>query len=442
MDTHEWLKFLERAVEQSSDGIAIVDKDEKVVYMNRAWIKIHGIEPSDYNSILGHHLGIFHTSEQLDNEVLPAQQIVREKGFYQGEIGHKRKDGSIFPTLMTTTLVRDEKGNILGYIGTANDISEQKRIQEIIAVERKVFNEVIDNMPFAMVIYDKEGHILKGNKVCQELFGPLPPSSYSILKDPLLIQGGWITQLLQEIERKRVFTVNKVHYNPRNLYSKAIDKDLILNAIAFPIFDAKGNLQNFITIFEDITEKIRTEEELARKDLDVQFSSVISMISSMFIHDSMKIDENIYNSFKTLGYAIDCDFIAIFNYNDKTEHHFQMKWHWTPMEIELDQKLLIEMLDKPILEDYWNHPPQNLFLQKQYKQKKKSKAIRNSDDFNIYSLLLVPIYQGKDRFGIMLLNRRKEKPNFSTREISLSLQVSILISLALKNEMIYNRSFI
>lgn len=42
----------------------------------------------------------------------------------------RRKDGSLFPVLLTVTAIRDYKGNITGFMGIAIDISERKKAEE------------------------------------------------------------------------------------------------------------------------------------------------------------------------------------------------------------------------------------------------------------------------------------------------------------------------
>jgi len=43
-----------------------------------------------------------------------------------------RKDGSTFPVLLTVTAIRDENGNITGYLGLAIDITERKKAEQIL----------------------------------------------------------------------------------------------------------------------------------------------------------------------------------------------------------------------------------------------------------------------------------------------------------------------
>ncbi len=122
----EELLRLRRAVERTADGIAVADVEGNIQFVNPAWARMHGYAPEE---LLGKHLGMFHTEKQLQEDVFPFNQRVMEAGVHQGEVGHVKKDGTTFPTLMTTALLTDEQGQPTGFVGTASDITERRRLE-------------------------------------------------------------------------------------------------------------------------------------------------------------------------------------------------------------------------------------------------------------------------------------------------------------------------
>lgn len=123
----EAMRMLEQAVEQSSDGIAVSDMTGHLQFLNQAWARMHGYEVYD---VLGHHMSLFHTSEQMQQQVGPFLAQVKEKGAVDGEIWHRRRDTTLFPTWTSSTLLIDPAGEAMGIVAIIRDITERRRADE------------------------------------------------------------------------------------------------------------------------------------------------------------------------------------------------------------------------------------------------------------------------------------------------------------------------
>jgi PAS domain S-box-containing protein len=128
--TLEEIRKLSTVVEQSTEGIAIADLDGTLTYINNAWCRMHGYESS--RDLLGKSLDIFLSPEQIANDVKPFVKKVKELGAFSGEAGHVTRDGRVFPTLMTASLLKDGQGKPYALVGIAKDITERKRAEEIL----------------------------------------------------------------------------------------------------------------------------------------------------------------------------------------------------------------------------------------------------------------------------------------------------------------------
>ncbi len=120
----EAMHMLERAVEQSIDGILVADLERNTLFINEAWAHLHGHETFE---VFGRRLDLFHSREQMRSEVGPALDRVRQEGSWEGEIGHLRNDGASFPTWTSVTLLRDPDGEPMGFVMVARDITERQR---------------------------------------------------------------------------------------------------------------------------------------------------------------------------------------------------------------------------------------------------------------------------------------------------------------------------
>ena len=123
------------ALEQSLDGICMADLDGKVVSVNQAWADLHEWPLED---ILGKSISLFYTKEQMENEVGPLYESIKEIGSHNGVVNHMTKSGRVFPARMSNTLVYDNEGNPLGVIGIAHDISEERKLEEELRQAQKM----------------------------------------------------------------------------------------------------------------------------------------------------------------------------------------------------------------------------------------------------------------------------------------------------------------
>lgn len=119
----EKMNMLSLGISESIDGIAVADNSGEIIFYNRAWAHMHGYTEEE---IVKCNIRKFHTKEQFIQEVEPFNLEVEQKGSLQGEVGHLRKDGTIFPSWMSTNVLKDDLGRKLGFIGIARDITSIK----------------------------------------------------------------------------------------------------------------------------------------------------------------------------------------------------------------------------------------------------------------------------------------------------------------------------
>jgi PAS domain S-box-containing protein len=160
-------RLLRTAIEQSSEGIAVVDLEGCVLHINKAFAEMHGYSRDE---LIGKPLSIFHTIEQMP-DVNAANKQIRETGGFYGEIWHVKRDREEFPTIMQNTLLRDQKGHPIAILGMMRDISEKKHAEEEIHNREKRLREVIDLVPHQIFVKDREGRILLANRTAADAYG-------------------------------------------------------------------------------------------------------------------------------------------------------------------------------------------------------------------------------------------------------------------------------
>jgi len=69
-------------------------------------------------------------------------RIAYEKGHHVFESKHLRKDGSVFPVLIDTSVIKDQEGNILYQAANVRDITERKQAEQALRESRTRLQEL------------------------------------------------------------------------------------------------------------------------------------------------------------------------------------------------------------------------------------------------------------------------------------------------------------
>ncbi|MDR3611755.1 MAG: PAS domain S-box protein [Ignavibacteriaceae bacterium] len=119
----EKVKLFEHMVASINESVNIADLDDNLVYVNKAFCNIYGYKE---NELIGKHSSIF-WSDKNDEEVLKQIRPATLKSGWKGELYNKRKDGSVFPIHLSTSVIRDGNNNPVAMVGVARDITERKK---------------------------------------------------------------------------------------------------------------------------------------------------------------------------------------------------------------------------------------------------------------------------------------------------------------------------
>lgn len=121
------LRLAAHVFDHSGEAIMITDRDNRIVEVNPSFTRMTGYMPEE---ICGQNPGVLSSGRATPEDYRAMWQAIREQGFWQGEMWDRRKDGEIYPKLLTISVVRNARGDIDFYIASFADISEQKASEE------------------------------------------------------------------------------------------------------------------------------------------------------------------------------------------------------------------------------------------------------------------------------------------------------------------------
>ncbi len=148
-----------RALDECRSGILITDprqNDNPIVYCNRAFKQLTGYRPDE---VIGKNCRFL----QANDRSQPGLDELRT-AIAKGEpccvvLRNYRKDGSLFWNELSISPVRDERGELIHFIGIQRDVSRQ-RMLEVAAQERERLSKLLREIEQATLVNaDSEGAV-------------------------------------------------------------------------------------------------------------------------------------------------------------------------------------------------------------------------------------------------------------------------------------------
>ena len=122
----EDLRIAARAFE-SQVGMLITDADLRILRCNEAFSRITGYQLQD---IVGRKPNLLQSGRHGKSFYEAMWHALNTQGSWQGEIWNKRKNGEVYPQLLSIGTVRNEAGETTHYVASLSDISARKATEE------------------------------------------------------------------------------------------------------------------------------------------------------------------------------------------------------------------------------------------------------------------------------------------------------------------------
>ncbi|MDX8388879.1 MAG: response regulator, partial [Mariprofundaceae bacterium] len=129
------LNKLNDALLQDGESIIVTDVEGTIEYVNEAFTKV-----TEYSleEAVGHNPKMLQSGKQSDAFYQRMWTTILTTGEWQGDLWNKRKSGEVYPERLHIRSMTDEEGNVINYVGTFSDISEQKAMEQAFRETQKM----------------------------------------------------------------------------------------------------------------------------------------------------------------------------------------------------------------------------------------------------------------------------------------------------------------
>lgn len=263
------LRMLSAAVEFSPAAILVCDGKGFIEYINPRFQAIFGFAPEH---LIGKHVRSLRCDQTPTEIYEDLERTVVAGKEWQAEVIARRKDGSLFWSKLTAAPVMSPEGKVVNILSISEDISEAKARE----ARLRMLSAAVESSPSAVFLISADGIVEYVNPKFESLFGY---SSAEIVGRHMSIFRSGRTP--DRVYRELWETISSGRVWQGEVSTKRKDGSAFCERLtAAPVFSEDGEIINYLSINEDISEAKEREGELRRLSMAVEQSP-----ASVFITD-------------------------------------------------------------------------------------------------------------------------------------------------------------
>lgn len=135
---------------ESQEGMFVTDENGVILRINKAFTDITGYTAAD---VVGKNPRI-RSSGRHDTAFYAAMwERINRTGGWKGEIWNRRKNGEVYPELITITAVKGDDETVTHYVATMHDITARKAAEE--QIQNLAFFDPLTKLPNRRLLQDR-----------------------------------------------------------------------------------------------------------------------------------------------------------------------------------------------------------------------------------------------------------------------------------------------
>lgn len=159
IESEQKLKLDAKVFEHSQEGVLVTDANNRIVTVNRAFTDITGYQQDD---VEGDGPAILKSGRHDKDFYLDMYNTIKDQGFWKGEIWNRKKDGTIYPQLLSISKVENDHQILTHYVAVFSDITRLKQSEA--RMEHLAHYDALTNLPNRLLLKSRFEHALERAK--------------------------------------------------------------------------------------------------------------------------------------------------------------------------------------------------------------------------------------------------------------------------------------
>ena len=144
------LIMTKKIFDYSIEGIVLTDNELCIVQINKTFTEVTGYE---FSEVVGKTPAILQSGQHDDDFYKNMWETLKSAEMWQGQIFNRRKNGEIYPELLSIHTIKNKNGDLINYIGLFSDLTEKNTTED--HIHKLAHYDPLTNLPNRLLFMER-----------------------------------------------------------------------------------------------------------------------------------------------------------------------------------------------------------------------------------------------------------------------------------------------
>ncbi len=156
-------QYTNSIINSSIDIICASDRNGNIIEFNAAAEQAFGYKEKE---IIEKGVKLIYATKK---ELIKVSKQLKKSGVFIGEVRNKRKNGEIFTSFLSASVLQNEEGEQIGTMGVSRDITELKEAEKQLVESEEKYRDLFENATDLIQSLDMNGNIIYVNNAWKKI---------------------------------------------------------------------------------------------------------------------------------------------------------------------------------------------------------------------------------------------------------------------------------